>query len=367
MSSPKFRIIVLMLLGLFSLGSVVQGQDVPGAPANLPFQRGASVVMYFNDTMIEQRTLEFFDDLDRRDLGINSLILTFPIYQDGLYATSLYENEQFTPSISNMRTFIQVAQMRGYSVWLKPLLDEGTLGGWRGAIQPGGDLGNLDALDAWFASYTTLMTKYAQLAHEQNIEGLVIGTELITIDKQMDKYTSRWNRLIADLRLVYAGKLSYAMNWSPQSLPGFAHSLDALMIDAFYDLTNLPNDASVDAIYNAWRYWEGTLIGYQRELNVPIIFAEVGTAPRQGSFREPWNQNVNQPADQTAQSRYYEATCRFAQDTGIAGTYWWAIDFYDHLAWQGDSLSYNFYDKLAEDTLRQCYKNIQLGETPAEG
>lgn len=373
-------VVVFLLLGINT--AMAQEEEVTVVPVStseativptaiplgndVPYQRGISVVLYGNDTTMQVNTIGFFDDLESRNLGVDSIIFTFPIYMDGANSTILYEDPEQTPSVDNIRIFIQEAHRRGYSIWLKPLIDDGRTGVWRGAITPGGDLSNLEALDAWFASYSALILQYASLAEQERILGLVIGAELESLDKDQDKYTSRWNNLISRVRAVYSGNVSYAKNWSPVELPGFAESLDILMIDAFFDLQDLSSDATAEQINLSWqRNWLAYLQQYAVALQVPVMFAEVGTVPRVGSFRTPWNGNNGNRMDLLAQERYYRGTCDFLTQFGesfrFRGAYWWAVGFYDHFqnqltrAQEEGILTFNFYDLPAEEALRQCY------------
>lgn len=348
-----------------------QTVDVRATPIPLgnqiPYQKGISVVLYGNDTTMEGNTTRFFDDLDRRNLGVDSIIFVFPIFQDGATSTSLYEDVELTPSLENLAIYIREAHLRGYSIWLKPLIDDERTGTWRGAIIPGGDF-NATALDAWFESYGALLMRYAQLAEDEGILGLVIGTEMESMDKPDPKYTDRWNALIANLRSVYGGNLTYAKNWTPvdvREMPGFISSLDLLMVDAFYDLRGLSNDATSEDIYYSWQGWLPVLQSYSIQLGIPIMFAEVGVTPRTGSYSTPWNGNNGGRLNYNAQVVYYQGTCNFLYDFGdtfgFIGAYWWAVGFYDHFenqrtrAEEQGVITYNFYDLPAEETLRECY------------
>lgn len=334
----------------------------------IPYQKGISVVLFGNDSTMAGNTTRFFDDLQRRNLGVNSIIFVFPIYQDGAASTVLYEDLELTPSLENLAIYIREAHNRGYSIWLKPLIDDERTGTWRGAITPGWDFDTI-AMDAWFASYGALLMRYAMITEQECALGLIIGTEMESMDKPDPKYTDRWNALIANLRSVYSGNLTYAKNWTPvdvREMPGFIPSLDLLMIDAFFDLRGLGYDATSEEIYHAWQAWLPNLQSYYTNLDIPIMFAEVGVTPRVGSYSTPWNGDNGGRLDYNAQVVYYEGTCNFLREFGstfgFTGAYWWAVGFYDNFenqrvrAEERNILTYNFYDLPAEETLRECYR-----------
>ncbi|MDQ3008254.1 MAG: hypothetical protein M3Q81_01535 [bacterium] len=325
------------------------------------FQEGISVVLYGNDSHMEINTRGFFEDLERRKLGVNTIMFTFPIFMDDLTSLVVYQDEELTPSVVNIKIFIEEGHRYCYTVIPKPIIDDGRLGGWRGRIRPGNNLDDQTALDAWFASYGELIMKYAQVSQSAGAGGLVIGTELISIDKDLPKYNQRWEALIERVRTVYTGPVSYSMNWNPQTLPGFVSSLDVLMVDAYFPLSNLGDDASEEQIFNAWYHWHGLLQSWQEMLDMPIVFSEVGMPPRTGGYRAPWENDPQLKVDFEAQARYYAATCRYVRASGVDGLYWWAVGFYDHMQNQYQRylddgiITHNFYDLPAEEALRQCY------------
>ena len=71
------------------------------------FLKGISVVLYNNDSTMDINTPDFFDNLEERNLGVNSVILVFPIFQDGVNATTLYEDPILTPTEENLRIFVR--------------------------------------------------------------------------------------------------------------------------------------------------------------------------------------------------------------------------------------------------------------------
>lgn len=312
-----------------------------------------NVVFNGDDTTMETNTKSFFDDLESRHLGVNCLSVNFFLAMNGMSGDNVFEDTTDTLTTNHIRFFVQSAKQKGYSVCLKPNISEKWLGGYKGLIKPGGNPFITPARDRWFASYGNLLKIYALLSEEEGVNCLVIGDELDSMDSSL-RDTARWEGLIASIRQLYHGQLTYAMNWSPEYVvPSFASKLDAMCIDAFYDQQQLADSATVDQMYAAWKGIQPLLAWYHRQFNRPVWFCEVGTTPRVGSFRMPWDSNNGNPADYDAQRRYYAATCRFVRENGIR-TYLWAVGFYDHMQNQYGRLTDNFFDTPSEDEVRKC-------------
>jgi hypothetical protein len=86
---------------------------------------------------------------------------------------------------------------------------------------------------AWFASYERFILHYARLAEANGFEAFAVGTELGGTTSR----TADWKRLIARVREVYPGKLTYCANWNgePEAV-GFWRDLDFIGIQAYYPL-----------------------------------------------------------------------------------------------------------------------------------
>ena len=89
--------------------------------------------------------------------------------------------------------------------------------------------------DTWFESYRKNMILYAQLAEQNNVELLCIGTELRTSIKHQPL---AWQDLIKDIKKVYFGKLTYAANWDDDiGSYTFWEALDYVGVQAYFPLT----------------------------------------------------------------------------------------------------------------------------------
>ena len=105
-----------------------------------------------------------------------------------------------------------------------------------------------------------------------------------------------WVDLIARVRSLYHGKLTYAANFDQYRFVGFWDRLDLLGINAYFPLTRrlLPEQPNADraAILEArWRSLLRSLDAFRAERGIPghrVLFTEIGYVGRANSTIEPW-------------------------------------------------------------------------------
>ena len=251
----------------------------------------------------------------RRD-HVNSVAVTFPFYQSGLTSSSVHAGSG-TPPDAQLSGVVDDLEAAGFSVMLRPLLDESDLAPlWRGAIAP-------TSVGAWFASYTTLITHYAKLAAEDGVQVLDVGTELLSLEAD----TSDWLTLIARVRSVYPGKVTYAVNGisdTSNGFPtGFIGALDFLSVDGYWNLA-VPDGTGAAGLARAWLpYLQQSIAAAGGK---PVVLSEVGVVPQQGAQDHPWKTLQPGPTDDTFQATYYEGACQAASTAHLAGLYWWEVN-----------------------------------------
>ena len=218
----------------------------------------------------------------------------------------------------------RLARRLGIATLLKPhvwIVRPGE-GAWVGELGPGSDAD----WERWFASYRRFALHYAALAERLGVEAFCVGTELHrTVRERPDE----WRRLIAEVRQVYSGRLTYAANWhrEVEDVP-FWDALDLIGVQGYFPLaaSPLPTVAELDA---GWRPHVATLEALARRHRKPILFTEVGYVSRPGAAAEPWlwpeRRRESSGADGLeAQARAYEAFFRaFWHRPWVAGAFFW--------------------------------------------
>ena len=172
---------------------------------------------------------------------------------------------------------------------------------------------------AWFDSYGKFILHYAALAERERMDALAVGTELCgTTGRAAD-----WKTLIAKIRAVFHGPLTYCANWEEVDRVPFWEDLDFVGVQAYYPLSSSPHP-SPEELSAAWDRIASGLERLSRRTNRPIVFTEVGYRSVAGGVREPWNFESDGATDLRLQSEAYRALFdRLWGRPWFAGTFIW--------------------------------------------
>lgn len=264
---------------------------------------------------------------------------------------------QTTSTLDDVRTGIEDAHNNGLAVMLKPHVDCYS-GGWRAAITPDGE-------GQWFRAYTAMMLKYAALAAETKVEMMCIGVEYAMATRP--QYTGGWQQLIADIRRVYPGRLTYAANWTgafavkeaEMEYIGFWPLLDYMGVDFYGSLASngiapLPdyNHAYARMIDRAAR------VGRVAErVGRKAILTEVGIQSARGALTAPYEyahgDGTTAEPDYAAQELYYRAVLdAFCSQQWCIGMFWWN---WESVQTSTKATNYTAEDKPAAALLKRYY------------
>lgn len=136
---------------------------------------------------------------------------------------------------------------------------------------------------AWWRSYRRYVLHHAVLAHSAGAELFALGVEL---DRTLVR-TSEWLELIAAVRRIDPGALTYASNWYEglERVP-FWDRLDALGVDAYYPLADSPAAGPAELAAGA-RQIAARLAAQAKKAGKPLLLTEVGFAARRAAWQEP--------------------------------------------------------------------------------
>ncbi|MFC4102002.1 glycoside hydrolase family 113 [Paenibacillus xanthanilyticus] len=223
-------------------------------------------------------------------LGVNWTAISFGALQDHPQATEIKFEEEPTVTDDEVRGAIRQAKSLGLKVVLKPVVNcrNGT---WRAHI-------NFFDIDVpcepkwsdWFASYTRFMLHYARIAEEMGADMLCIGCEMV----QTDRREREWRQLIADVREVYSGPITYNCDKYQENQVAWWDAVDIISSSGYYPIDDW--EAQLDRI-------EPTV----RKFGKPFFFMEAGCPSREGSPYVPNDWGLEGAPSEQAQADWYAA------------------------------------------------------------
>lgn len=215
---------------------------------------------------------------------------------------------------------------------------------------------------AWEANYRTFILHHAQAAEEIASPLFVVGTEL---GNAVSERPAFWRTLIAEIRTVYSGALTYAANWHDdyEQVP-FWDVLDYVGVQAYFPLAEPGGTAnhSVEQLRAAWAPHKAALKQVAEQTGKPILFTEIGYRSVPSAAAEPWkwpSRGETTQADTTLQRQLYEAffTSFWEEDWFAGALVWkWSIRPENrHWRRDGTSIGFSLEGKPAEDVLAEWY------------
>ena len=246
---------------------------------------------------------------------------------------------------------IQQAHARGLRVFLVPHLWVES-GGWRALIDPGGDA----AWARWVAAYRAFLLTWAGVAAEGGAEMLSVGVELrswVTTPRAASMLA-----LIAEVRRVYPGLLTYSANWDDVEDTLIFGALDLVGINAFYPLAEREG-ASKEALAEGGRRVAARIDAFARTMERPVLLTEIGYTTRPDPAVKPWEwpdamKGVH--VDQRAQAEAYAALIApFLDARTCAGFFVWRYYADPEDVSQEAEWGFSPRGKLAELVLRDAF------------
>ena len=243
---------------------------------------------------------------------------------------------------------IQYAKRLGLKVMLKPHV--WVFGaGWPGEFK----LNNEQDWKTWELQYKEYVLTFAKMAQQQGVELFCIGTEFRIAAVERRDF---WVRLIADVRQVYQGKITYAANWDNYQNIGFWNYLDFIGIDAYFPLVEAANP-SQQQMQQAWVQKAIELRTYSEQWKKPILFTEYGFQSMDHAAGKHWELNskelpVNLPLQRSAYQALFETIWH---QPWFAGGFLWKWFAHHQRAGGVDHHAWTPQNKPAEQTIKAYY------------
>jgi hypothetical protein len=233
------------------------------------------------------------------------------------------------------------AHQRGWFTMLKPQIWVGG-GHWPGDV----DFGTDEDWNTFFANYTYWIMHYAALAEREQIGALCLGTELV---KTTIKHPARWKEIIAKVRKVYGGQLTYAANWG-EEFDGFTfwEDLDAIGLNSYYPLSKKDEPTDEELLAGA-REWMNMAAEVSRKTGRPLWLTEVGFRSVDKAWTNPHAAGGDRNANGAAQARCFEALTIAANETPeLKGMFIWKWpSFLGRENWRGGGKEFSVGGKPA--------------------
>lgn len=251
-----------------------------------------------------------------------------------------------------VKEVIQKAHDQGLKVMVKPQLWSATE--WVGELS----FDTEDNWDIFEKNYTMFIMDWVHIAADMEVEMFCIGTELAKFVQHRPNY---WNNLIADIRQVYTGQLTYASNWDKYQAVPFWSALDCIGVDAYFPL--IPDKTpSVCHIIEAWKPYKEELYNYTVEQQKPILFAEFGYLSLDACAYKTWELEANMKTtsmNEEAQANALQALFEVfgTEEWWLGGFQWkWYADALSASCEQDLSKDYTPEGKMAEELLKEVYE-----------
>ena len=247
---------------------------------------------------------------------------------------------------AQVRAEIRAARARGIQTLLKPHIWVGR-GEWRAELAP-------RDWSAWFRSYREWILIYARMAEEESVPVLAIGTEL----RSSATHAEEWRALIADVRAVYSGRLTYCANWDSTEDVSFWDAVDYIGVQFYPPLADAPQ-ASYEDMRGRLDAHLDRLGELSERAQRPVLLTEVGYKATVDTVVRPyeWTERSESPVDEVAQAEAYELLfSRLARREWIHGIYIWKWFTNPETREEGPR-GFSPRGKLAEDVLRRAYES----------
>lgn len=192
----------------------------------------------------------------------------------------------------------------------------------------------------WFASYTEFQAHYAAIAEKTGCELFLAGCEMV----QSERREKEWRALLADLRGVYHGPISYNTDKYQEHNVKWWDAVDVISSSGYYPINDL--ERQLDRI-------EAVVKRFQK----PFFFAECGCMSTEGSNLVPNDWSVKGAVDPKGQADWYRAlfeACEKRDWVGGFAVWDWAGRQYplEKALLNG---GYEIYGKPAEKVVAEYY------------
>ena len=194
----------------------------------------------------------------------------------------------------------------------------------------------------WFQSYTAFQLHFAEIAEKTGCEMFIAGCEMVMSQRR----EVEWRKLIADIKSVYPGLVSYNTDKYQEENVTWWDCVDVISSSGYYPLPDW--DKELDRI-------EAVV----KKFNKPFFFAEAGCMSVTGSSNVPNDWSCKGEINLKEQAEWYkemfDKTSKRDWVSGF-GLWDWAWRQY-HVDDADKNYGYDLFGKPAEAVVKKYYTN----------
>lgn len=385
-------LMIVLVLGTTGLSAVETPAAEPPDPASLGFIKGYS--WGWVGSRGEYGSPAATDSMQKlADTGTSWLCLAFAPDMK-TYDTAEILFSEANPRMATddeIRGAIDLARANGMEVIMKPVVNcaDGTWRAWIRFFRPvtdeeraAGVTGEMDPWggaptmregmvrdtqkwDQWWEDYTNYLVHYAKIAEEKQVPALCLGCEM----NSTEEFEEKWRSLMAEVRKVYGGLLTYDVNHGSEDNVKWFDAVDFISVSAYHPIPfaegESPEQAagrttSVEDIKRGLERVRVRMAQLSAKWDKPILFIETGVTSVRGCAHTPWahiDETLDRPVDQQEQANFYQAQFEtFWDEPWFMGWCWWdwPARLYDESEAATDR-TFCVYSKQAEQVLREWY------------
>lgn len=253
-------------------------------------------------------------------------------------------------TIEGVKATIGQAKKNGIRVMLKPQV-------W----MPDGWIGDFDLQieaewETWEQDYSAYIMIFARLAASTSAEALCIGTEYRTAVRKRPAF---WKKLIAGIRKIYKGKLTYCANWDDYQQVLFWTELDFIGMSGYFPLSESITP-QVDELIKTWKPVKARLGDFAGRTGKPIVFIEMGYRNIDRAAWRSWEMeyrdgNLNPAAQANAYEAFFKSVWHERWFGGALIWKWY--DYHDRIG--TDNNDWTPQGKPAEEVIKRYFGKDQ--------
>jgi hypothetical protein len=271
--------------------------------------------------------------------GCTWVAIAFAAVQETAQSTDI-PFETTTVSDDELRWAIRRSHELGLQVCVKPVVNVAD-GTWRahiGFLSP--DVPGEPTWGEWFVSYERFVVHAARIAAEEGAAMLCVGCEMVRADER----EAEWRHLIAAVRDVYPGTVTYNCDKYQEDRLSWWDAVDVISSSGYY-----PS--------GQWEQQLDRIEAVIRREGKPFFFAEAGCPSRDGSPARPNDWTLAGAPSEAAQADYYREMFAATERRDWVGGFllWdWPAHLYDRST-ASQNTDYCPYGKQAAEVMREYY------------